>query len=157
MMSDADMRRFWSKVSLPGESGCMPWLGGQDACGYGRFYSNREPLKAHRLALALASGPPPFPDAVAAHLPVVCHNPLCVAPDHLRWTTQADNIRDRVADGTHNRGERCGTAKLTAGQVKAIRDVYAAGGSTHRSLGRQYGIGYGTVGKIVRGERWQHA
>ena len=56
---------------------------------------------AHRWVLELAVGPPPFDRAEAAHAPLICNNPSCVSPKHLRWATHAENMADTVIDGTH--------------------------------------------------------
>jgi hypothetical protein len=58
---------------------------------------------AHRYVLTLTAGPPPFPRAVAAHAPLVCHNPACVNPRHLRWASQAENAADMKIDGTYSK------------------------------------------------------
>ena len=56
--------------------------------------------------------------------------------ENLRLLTQAGNIR-------HSR------AKLTAEQVREIRERYAKGGITHRELGEQYGIARRTVTDLI--------
>ena len=46
------------------------------------------------------------------------------------------------------------TLTLTPAQVAEIRQRYAAGGVTMKTLGAAYGVGYTTIQKIVRGTRW---
>jgi len=46
-------------------------------------------------------------------------------------------------------------AKLTVPQVEAIRAVYAAGAVSQEAIGALYGIGQGTVSRIVRGESYR--
>ena len=56
--------------------------------------------------------------------------------ENLRLLTQAGNIR-------HSR------AKLTAAEVREIRERYAKGGVTHRELGEEYGIARQTVTDLI--------
>lgn len=53
------------------------------------------------------------------------------------------------------RGERNGSAKITADQVRAIRAAYEAGVGP-AALGRQYGLHRNYVLRIVNGETWAH-
>lgn len=56
----------------------------------------------------------------------------------------------------HARGERCSKAKLTPALVSEIRARYAAGGTSHPALGREYGVAHSAIGRIVRRETWKH-
>lgn len=154
LLTEADEKRFWSKVALPNERGCMLWLGNCDSGGYGVMTVSRAGVRAHRLALRIAVGPPDPPDAEAAHAPrEVCGNRHCVAPAHLRWATKAENQADRWADGTHNRGDRDGRAKLTWDDVREIREK-AALGASNRVLGKEYGIDHSQICRIAAGRAW---
>jgi hypothetical protein len=55
------------------------------------------------------------------------------------------------------RGERHPNAKLTADQVDAIREHYAAGGTTHAALASHYGVSSTEIGSILSGHRWRDA
>lgn len=46
------------------------------------------------------------------------------------------------------------SSKLTASQVYDIREKYTKGFS-QGALAREYGVGVGQIGRIVRGEAWQ--
>lgn len=46
--------------------------------------------------------------------------------------------------------------KITEDDVKAIREQYAAGGSTYVTLSQEYGITPAAVGHIVSGRSWKH-
>ena len=74
--------------------------------------------------------------------------------DNLKWGTRVENIADSKRHGTFNvgRGERHGKAKLTAADVIAIRE--ACGRVSLRMLAARYGVSYGHVSKIARGEFW---
>jgi hypothetical protein len=57
---------------------------------------------------------------------------------------------------TNRKGERCGHAKLTADDVRAIRSRIAAGGVSQAALAREYGISTASVCLIVQRKTWQH-
>lgn len=85
------------------------------------------------------------------------------AATNLRYATAAENMADKLRHGTHNRGERCGTHKLSAAQVAEIRERYGPyvrygrGLETQRSLAAEYGVTWQQIGTIVRGEAWEYA
>jgi len=106
--------------------------------------------RVHRLMLRAFVGEP------VGAAKVACHNNgvrLDNRLDNLRWDTPAGNVRDRLAHGTHNRGERCGTSKLTEAKVKELRDAYRAGAET-RDLANEMGMSQGAVCRAVFGETW---
>ena len=72
--------------------------------------------------------------------------------DNLRWDTHKSNIHDRIKHGTSNRGERCGTSKLTLEQVRAIRKD----DRLQRLIASDYGIAESMISRIKNGVRWQH-
>jgi hypothetical protein len=147
--------RFWAKVALPDENGCMLWLASLDRHGYGRFQvgpKNKErAFPASRVSLFVAEGAPPTDGMHAAHS---CRNKHCVAPAHLRWATRAQNEADKLADGVSNRGTRHGMCKLTPEQVLAIRDRYAKTGIGKRELGAEYGVTQYQIHSIVTRKTW---
>jgi hypothetical protein len=51
-------------------------------------------------------------------------------------------------------GESNGRAKLTKSDVERIRQLYAAGGSSHRNLAKRFGVSHRQIGYIVTGQRW---
>ena len=85
-----------------------------------------------------------------------CHNDGNSFNNHvsnLRWDTHTSNIHDRIKHGTSNRGERCGTAKLTLEQVNAIRQDTRL----QRLIAADYGIAESMISRIKNGKRWQHS
>lgn len=72
--------------------------------------------------------------------------------DNLRWDTRAGNFADRVAHGTHNRGERNATAKLTESDVVAIRRSLG----THQFVADVFGISRQHVTYLRSGKGWAH-
>lgn len=74
----------------------------------------------------------------------------CLNKRHLRWGTRTENQADRLAHGTSNRGERCGSAKLTEAQVLEI----AASTEPLYILADRYGMGRSAVRSIRIGNSW---
>jgi hypothetical protein len=95
-------QRFWSKVALPNEQGCMLWLKGLNGNGYGAFQHNGQMLGAHRIAYELLVGPIPEGMVIDHVKARGCTNRHCVAPDHLEAVTGAENtLRGGAAQRTH--------------------------------------------------------
>lgn len=151
-LTDSDWRRFWSRVALPDENGCMLWTAAKTGSGYGNFFAGGRYRPAHRLSLFHAEGT----DEAGMDAAHGCRNRHCVAPTHLRWATRQENLADRIADGTLNHGERNGHAILTADQVADIRVRYARGGVTQKQLGAEFGVCRQTIGLVVNGKNWFH-
>ncbi len=148
--------RFWAKVLLAGDDECWLWTGSRDASGYGRIgigAPSRYIELAHRVSWELHFGP----ISEDKHVLHQCDNPPCVNPRHLFLGDQAANNRDMWSKGrgriTHHRGERVGTAKLTAEQVAEIR------GSTDslRALGERFGVSKTAIHWIRSGRNWKEA
>lgn len=84
--------RFWEKVIVVDDD-CWPWMAhasGKNVArlNYGTFHSGMRTVPAHRFSYELKFGP--IPDGlVIDHL---CHNPICVNPDHLEPVTQSENV-----------------------------------------------------------------
>jgi hypothetical protein len=179
-MTGTDAAAFWRRVDravgpIPpphtdlGDLGpCWLWLGPRDRDGYGLTPRLGGEARAHRVSWVLAHGPIP-PGRWVLHR---CDTPGCVNPAHLFLGTTRENTADMVAKGRQARGERhasrrhpervargerVGTAKLTAVQVAAIRERYAAGGVSTRTLAAEYGVSRTLLKLIVRGEVWRCA
>lgn len=69
---------------------------------------------------------------------------------NLRWGTRKANAADRDAHGRTAHGERNGSAKLTAMQVKAIRTL--DGRMSHEKIGKTFGVSQVHVSRIIRRE-----
>jgi hypothetical protein len=74
---------------------------------------------------------------------------------NLSYGTRADNEADKVRDGVSNRGERCGTAKLTEGQVREARTAFASQGlPALPDLAEQWGVSQSAIYQAVTRVRW---
>lgn len=154
---------FWASLDRSGC--CWLWTARINRGGYGsvKFASitNRDMWPAHRLAWTLANGP--IPDGLLVLHDCDKNYPAgdityrrCCNPVHLFLGTSADNSADMKAKGRQSRGERNSHAKLTPEEVVEIRRLYAAGGTTHKRLSRQFRITEGGVRFIICGRTWKH-
>lgn len=148
-------RLFRSQIAEPNADGCILW-GGLLQNGYGVF-NTREGGKrrirlAHRFAWELAFG------RITAGLYVLhrCDVPACVNPEHLFLGTPADNAADKVAKGRQRKGESSSLSKLTAADVRSMRDRYAAGGVTQKQLAEEHRISLSNVYAVLTRRSWRH-
>lgn len=88
VITEADTRRFWAKVALPDENGCLLWTAAKNSAGYGNFGYGSRTVKAHRFAYEAMAAP--IPDGLS--LDHLCRNRACVAPDHLEPVTHRTNV-----------------------------------------------------------------
>jgi hypothetical protein len=142
------------------EFGCWMWLGAVNNSGYGCFSFSDEKL-AHRSSFAMHKGPIP------AGLDV-CHSceryrkprdisyRRCVNPAHLSADTRSANIRDAIANGRGNTGERNGHARHTDGDVREVRRLLSLGMS-QREVAVCCDMHQTTVSQIARGTRRSRA
>lgn len=77
--------------------------------------------------------------------------------DNLSYGTyEQNNGVDRVRDGTDNRGENHGCAKLNEMQVRVIRRLLESKSMTQKEIADIFGVETTTIGHIKRGKTWQH-
>ncbi len=144
--------RFFSNIDFnPDENGCLNWIGYKHPNGYGGMNGGY----AHRLAWRIFRGEIPQGLCVLHH----CDNPSCVNPAHLWLGTKGDNARDRNGKGRGKAyggvGENCPQAKLCKKDVIRIKQMLKSGIS-RSSIGKSYGVGYGTIYNISVGKSWSH-
>jgi len=132
---------------------CWLWTGGT-VKGYGRISINNKRCLAHRVAYELWKGSIP----VRLLIRHMCHNPLCVNPEHLETGTHQDNTNDMIQANRqiHTKGEDQPTSKLTNAEVVKIREYLNEGKLTQRQLGKLFNVAHCTIGIIKRGEGWKH-
>lgn len=150
---------FWTRVKKTADASCWIWVGARLTNGYGTLRVNGRQVKAHRFSYQLAYG-----ETHGLHVLHKCDNPPCVRPDHLFLGTDADNVHDCIAKGRNRlpdpkmapKGEKNGSAKLTAIQVREIRTRYSSGGVSLATLGREYGVFHSNIQAIVNRRSWRH-
>jgi len=132
---------------------CLIWPYARNEQGYAVWNSGPQFAKAgavvSRQVCWAVNGPPPTMAHQAAHSCGKGHDG-CVAKSHLSWKNRVENDADKILHGTTNRGERCGSAKLTEADVRAIR---AASGH-HKDIAKQHGVGRTMVTLIRSRKRW---
>lgn len=117
---------------------CWIWQYGRYPNGYPQVIVDRAPRLAHRHLYQQQYGPLPK----HMHLHHQCEQPICVNPDHLEPLTPATHARVRK------------TTKLNSAKVARIRELYATGEYSYRTLGEQFGVGAMTVCHVIRGDTW---
>jgi hypothetical protein len=139
-----------SALSYGGDD-CLIWPYCKVHNGYGCINMNGRRHIVSRLVCAEVNGPPPTPAHEAAHS---CGNGHlgCINPRHLSWKTRADNQKDRIFHGTHNRGERNHSAKLSKADVIAIKAML--GKVSQSEIAEKFGVNQSTIGRISTGEIW---
>lgn len=160
--TDADIKRFWSRVDKKSEDACWEWEGYRNIEGYGRITINSKLHLVHRVSWIIHNGE--IPDG---NLPYgtmfICHtcdNPSCVNPAHLFIGTNKDNMRDKNDKGRGGgrglKGEENSMHKLTECQVKEIREKYEPRVYTLDMLAAEYGVTFQHIQTIITNKAWRH-
>lgn len=148
VLTQSDCTRFWAKVRFTDDrDSCWIW----ESATMGRYgvFNVRHGLSmfaAHRIAFSLLKGAIP-PGLTISHL---CHNRLCVRPNHLIAESQKSNILRSVKDRGHP------TARLTAADVLDIRKRHVPGYGNQVPLAKEYGVGGSTINDIIHRRTWAH-
>ena len=142
----------WINIHLDHEGdGCLKWPYADDGKGYGVANVDGRQQYAHRIICERVYGAPPTELHEVAHS---CGRGQfgCVNPKHLRWATRAENHADKLQHGTHNRGERCPTVRITEDQARQI--LALKGVMMQKDIAAMFGVTFGHVSSIHRGKRW---
>jgi len=143
LSSDGEIRSIYTM---------RPLGGGRDKDGYRRLVLCTGGVRVYaRLATMVAEtyiGPRPA-GFVVRHLNGVRDDNR---PANLEWSTQKDNIGDKVRHGTAQRGEKCGKTILTDEQARRIRD----GGENAKRIAEELGVSTQTVYAIRCGRNWRY-
>lgn len=103
----------------------------------------------HRLVCMAFHGAAPSPEHEVAHND---GDPLNSHYSNLRWSTHVENEADKRRHGTAPIGERHGAAKLTAEDVKIIRESSAP----LAQLAERFGVSTPHICIIRKGRSWKH-
>lgn len=153
-----DECRFWAKVRKGPD--CWIWTsnragGRRGKRDYGQFSIGprdaRESIGAHVFSYQLQHGPVPEGMEIM-HL---CHNCLCVRPDHLVVGTHAENVRMSASAGRLNVPRPSGR-KLTDEQcADIVAYVRSNGHGAGVEMAQRYGVSTTLVSLLVKGHRRQ--
>ena len=79
---------------------------------------------------------------------------------NLEWNTRKENVDHAILNGLlDNRGEKCGTSKLTQKQVIQIRELYAQkkhNKITCRKLAKMFDVSFVQISNIINNKVWNH-
>lgn len=107
-------RAFWLKVSKT--ESCWNWTGTVELPGYGVIKRDGKQLKAHRVSWGLINSEL----TPSQRLDHVCHNKLCVNPDHLRIVTAKQNAEHRLGANRNSTTGVRGVHTSDRGDYKAV-------------------------------------
>lgn len=141
--------RFLTSQVLPFQGDdCLLWPYNRHSRGYGMIWLDGRPQRVTRIVCEDRHGPPPD----GAHAAHSCGVPSCCNPKHLRWATGSENQLDRVAHGTHNRGDRHPNHILSEDDAREIKRL--RGMEPQKSLAARFGVSKWQISKIQRGVAW---
>lgn len=147
--------RFYAKILIPNENGCMIWNGSKDPRGYGGFVGlHKKMTSAHRYSYQLHIGIIPKGMFVCHK----CDNPSCVNPEHLFLGTNSDNHQDMLKKGREkdNSGTKNGMSKLDESKVIEIKKLLSEGNLTHKEIGNRFNISRQVVSSLKKkGMAWK--
>lgn len=177
------VERFWEKVEKT--AGCWVWTGSRVFYGYGNIGGpGNKNIRAHRLSWELHNGPIPnglcvlhtcdnpgcvrpdhlFLGTQKQNAEDKAQKGRCNAQrgdEHWSRRSPEKVLRgDRNGARMHGRpdihGEKHPKAKVTAREVRDMRDLYATGEYTMRDLAEMYGLSLSPVRRILRRKTWKH-
>ena len=157
---ELDFQRFSQRYTLV-ENGCWIWRGAVDHRGYGVFHLLDRSDGAHRNSYRMHKGEIPK-GMVVRHL---CHNKLCVNPEHLAIGTYKENMQDSVKAGVFRgktrslasrmamSGEFCKRAKLK--EVQVVQILKNPDGKSDKDLALEFNVGEPNIKCIRSRKTWK--
>ena len=136
-----DAQRFLIKASQHKSKRCLDWPFALSA-GYGTVSVKRVMHTASHAVCVIVYGSPPSPKHVASHS---CDNRRCVAPAHLKWDTQKNNLIAAVQ-------RKRTTTKVTAEVVLRMRAL--DGKLPRRQIALRFNLSVTQTHRILDRESW---
>ena len=129
ILTKSEWDRILSKISI-NESGCWIWTGAKSR-GYGAFNFRGMTVKMHRFLYEVMIAPLPKYNGVDVLDHVVCDNPSCCNPNHVRLVKQSFNVlRSNSVSGIHSRKTHCIHGHL----LPKAREPYGNGKLSRRCI-----------------------
>lgn len=136
----------------------VPVVGARDRNGYYRANLAIDGGRKHKPIAHLVAEAFLGPRPEGMHVAHLDGNPRnnCVA--NLAYVTPQENIDHQAVHGTRARGERCGNSKLSADDVRWIRENYIGKTSDFGAipLAARFGVSRTTIWAIANGRGWDH-
>lgn len=130
--------------------GCWWWKGTIGGEGYGELQYQRKNWKAHRFVYQLYGG-----DLTSPLLRHRCDNRNCVNPAHLLPGTIQDNAQDAVDRNRYASGERHPNSKVTANEVRQIRELLQCKLFTLLEIANFYDVKRSLIAEIHLKRAWR--
>jgi hypothetical protein len=86
-----------------GDNDCLIWTRRKNSNGYGNITANGNHYRTHRWLYEFYNSVKLRRDEHVLHS---CRNRACANMEHLRVGTHAENMRDKIKDGTSGKGRR---------------------------------------------------
>lgn len=133
---------------------CLRWPFSVNPLGLAQIRIKQKTRNVPRLICEHIHGPAPSSAHQAAHS---CGKgrESCVNPHHLSWKTQRENEADKLAHGTHNRGDKHCFAKLTNDQVRQLRAEHPFRTETYVKIAARLGVNESTLRAIIAGKTYK--
>lgn len=138
-------------VLLHRGSDCLRWPFACNEAGYAVINNPNGSNLVPRIVCERIRGAPPAANHEARHLCGKGHEGCC-SPEHLVWGTPHENQMDRVAHGTHIRGERHPLHKLTEPEARKILSL--KGDVSQYSLAKRYGVSRSNISHVQNRTTW---
>lgn len=111
-LTDLEKERIFSKISIDPKTECWNWTAAKNR-GYGAFNFRGNTVKIHRLLFEVFVRLLPKYNGIDVLDHVVCNNPGCCNPSHVKLVKQSFNVlRSNSVSGIHSRKTHCNHGHL---------------------------------------------
>lgn len=153
---EAAKSRFYAKVLIPDENGCMIFRGAIVNSGYGKITINKKQILTHRFSYLLHIGSIPK-GMLVLHK---CDVRNCVAPDHLFLGNTLDNTKDMIKKGRARKnplyGENHHTTTLNNLDVVVIKKLLEIGCMNTFEIAKAFSVNRSVISSIRNNRTWNH-